>query len=77
MCFFKFLLMYSSIVASVVDFPLPVGPQTKTKPFSKFAIFVKISGKSALSNSGIVLFNCLNDAEIPFLVLNTFTLYLV
>ena len=40
-------------------------------------ITVKISGKSVLSNSGIELFNCLNDAEIPFLVLNTLTLYLV
>ena len=38
-----FSLNFSIKFASVVDFPLPVTPVTKTKPFFKFKIFSSMS----------------------------------
>ncbi len=44
------LLMFSSIEAIVVDFPMPVGPDTKISPRRSPAIFSMLSGRFKSKN---------------------------
>ena len=49
MCPYMFALTWSTIAASVVDLPEPVGPVTRISPRGRFTISAKIFG--ALSSS--------------------------
>ena len=57
------------IAASVVDFPDPVGPVTKTKPLLASANSNKTGGKLRLSILGILLSILLRTAAGPRKVL--------
>ena len=69
-------LIFPMIAASVVDFPDPVGPVTKTKPLCASTISYIIGGKFNSSIDGILVTILLSTAAIPFNVLKKLALNL-
>lgn len=59
--------------ASVVDLPLPVAPDKRTRPFSRFANLRIAGGKSRSSIDGISEGIVLKTAETPKRVLKALT----
>ena len=49
MCSLRSVLILSSIAASVVDLPLPVGPVTSTRPRGRSASVVSTCGRFSSS----------------------------
>ena len=76
-CFLSFWLISSIIAASVVDFPLPVAPASKTIPFSLCANSLKRGGSQSFFNVGISSLMSLITIMICPLCLEILTLYLL
>ena len=73
MCFFWVEFTRSIIAASVVDFPDPVGPVTRTRPFSRWASVWTMSGRPSSWQDRIRVGITRNTAPSPFRWLNTLT----
>ena len=55
MCSLRVLLMWSTMAASVVDLPLPVGPVTSTRPFDSEQ--KSTTARGSLSSSAVRIFD--------------------
>jgi hypothetical protein len=73
MCFFCVALTRSIMAASVVNLPEPVGPVTRTRPFSRSASVCMTSGRPSSWNDRICVGMTRKTAPSPFRWLNTFT----
>ena len=67
MCFSLVSLIWSTIAAKVVDFPLPVGPVININPFSLSASLLRIGGTDNSSTDLISVGIVLKTASVLFL----------